>query len=269
MSDRILITPFKNKMNHFLINLQKYKRKKQKNFKDFNSFYSLDIDPKTQVKNFMSFSYHMSYSSSRKVTGEEDYSNAQSPVVGYTPIKIPKKYNKKDKLAASKTDENKNYSKKKCAEKPKYDLKNTFEMDANDINLINEFVDPDPKYLLNSEYLQLDYFLNMEVNQDNYYKIFDFCLNDDREIYQSYYNNNSNEFVNDYVNRFNNSSPKKSEQKLRLMDDYLIFDVDESQFYKKMSANPEKSFQVKGEDSTKVRVKVKKLPIKFLDDHIV
>ena len=127
----------------------------------------------------------------------------------------------------------------KIVERPKYETKFTsFEMDANDINLINEFMDPDPKYLVNSEYLQTDDFINMDISKENYGKIFDDNFGDSKQIFEDYCKNSSTEFKEEMILRFNNASPKKNEKKLTEMKDvdYLVYVVDEKQFYKKFKA---------------------------------
>lgn len=248
---------YKGKENHYLFNVESLNNnKKRKNYKDYEPFSFLDIDPKLQIKSYQGFNYLIC----NKTT--------QSPQNFYLDAKFSKKGSKKDKQLSR--EETKNVKKEKMVEKPKYDLKFTFELEANDINLINEFVDPDPKYLQNSEYLQTDYFLNMEISQENYNKIFDPLMEEDKKLIEHYCNNDSNDFLLDYQSRLNNTSPKKHDMKLRELNDldYLVYVVDEKQFYKKMIVT-EKSFNtVKQDDSPKVRVKVKKLPIKIFDDHL-
>ena len=156
----------------------------------------------------------------------------------------------------------------------------SFELDANEINIANEFVDADPKYLHNSEYRQLDYFVNVDINIENYSKIFDVTKFDD--LHGDLPNCN-NELVDEFLQKFSNSSPKKKEHKLKELknEDYLIYDVDEKQFYKKLRRDKEETFEIKNEtrnlnsskltsdESPKIKVKVKKLPINIFDDHIL
>ena len=67
------------------------------------------------------------------------------------------KFQKKNKKSSDKKPRENNSFIYKACEKPKYDLKFTsFEIDAEELNVINEFSDPDPKYLQKSEYEKLD-----------------------------------------------------------------------------------------------------------------
>lgn len=251
--ENLKLSKFKEKENHYLMNIENYHFKRKKSYRDYESFNFLDIDTKMQIKDYNNFNFH-------KTTTYSE-SSPDSRIVS------TKKY-KKDKNIGR--DETKNIKKEKIIERPKYDLKLTFDLEANDINLINEFVDPDPKYIQNSEYLQIDYFLNMEINQENYYKIFDPIVEEDRALIEHYCKNDSNEFVLDYQAKLNNNNPKKGDSKLKELNDvdYLVYVVDEKQFYKKMTGT-EKTFNSNRlYDSPKIKVKVKKVPIKFYDNHI-
>lgn len=274
----VYITKYKTYNNHYLINLENYKRKRNKNKNEFESFYNLDIDHKTQIKNFSGFTYNPNEPIAMQPIINENHNipiNNNPPSLDDFEIKKNKFYKRKiysikDKTGDKNnlnTDKNINYS-NKTIEKPKCDLKYTFELDENDINLINEFVDPDPKYLQNSEYLQQDYFVNMEINSENYNKIFDTNNLDEKQLFEEYYNNTSKEFTDDILTRFNNNNNRKKNEKKRneLNDnDYLIYVVEESQFYKRLSATSEKNLS----DTPKRKIKVKQLPLKIFDDHII
>ena len=60
----------------------------------------------------------------------------------------------------------------------------TFEID-NETNIIQDFLDPDPKRLLDSEYLTIDKFITMEIKSENYKEIFD-EEKDDNKIYEQF-----------------------------------------------------------------------------------
>jgi hypothetical protein len=273
--DVVKISDYNNLPNHYLFDLSKYKKKKHKNLADFESFFFLDLDHKTHIKNLHSFSYNnvninqnsQNYHSNN-ITANAMSNTKNEDGEEFSSNKFIRKNLRKERSV--KDIFNDKYTGawiRNTSEKPKWDLKFTFEMDANDTNLINEFVDPDPKYLQNSEYFTIDYFLNMEINQENYNKIFDINLNDNMNLFEEYFNNSSNEFKDDFLQRFNNTIPKKKEQKKKELNDmeYLIFDTKENQFYKKLKVSSEK--YTRDEDSPKVRVKVKKIPMKILDDH--
>ena len=158
----------------------------------------------------------------------------------------------------------------------------------------------------------------MEINNENYNKIFDSSFNSKNIQDQPDAILNTNEFVEDFLIKFNNEGHKKKDRLLRELknSDYLIYDVEEKQFYKKIPNNLEDSsnssnniagnfntglagfwnvtkfnnlnvmktvdnsnfnfnknnqkniFLSKGEESPKIKVKVKKVPIKIFDDHI-
>lgn len=294
--------------NKYLVSLENYhlyKKKKgyKKNITDIDSFYFLDIDHKTMIKDFYNLNYNLLYDNFSLITTpihatrsnnflnssnnnsfifmgnsflrsqESNNTNMRKSAesFGETPKYLDlndnefliKRYNTraspKRKLEDRKNsrtrkndwsfkklsnDENLD-SQGKQIEKPKYDVKITsFEMDANEINLTNEFVDPDPKYLQNSEYHQLDYFLTMDINSENYSKFFDPSFNaieENKLFIDKKLDGNviSNEFVEDFLQRISNTSSKRKEHKLRELKnaDYLIYDVNEKQFYKKLKIN--------------------------------
>lgn len=294
--------------NKYLVSLENYhlyKKKKgyRKNIADIDSFYFLDIDHKTMIKDFYNLNYNLLYDNFNLITTpihatrsnnflnssnnnsfilmgnsfqrSQEANNTNMRKSAESFVETPKyldlndnefvikRYNtraspkrKMEDRKNSRTRKN-DWSFKKLSndenldslgkqiEKPKYDVKITsFEMDANEINLTNEFVDPDPKYLQNSEYHQLDYFLTMDINSENYSKFFDPSFNPieenklfiDQKLEGSVI---SNEFVEDFLQRINNTSSKRKEHKLRELKnaDYLIYDVNEKQFYKKLKIN--------------------------------
>jgi hypothetical protein len=298
----------KKDKNKFLVTLENYhlyKKKKgyRKNIVDIDSFYFLDIDHKTMIKNFYDVNYNLLYENINLMTtpvhatrsnnflnssnnnsfiytgnsfmrSQEGFNiNMRKSAESF--VETPKhldlndneflvrRYNTRASPMRKGEDGKNSRTRKndwsfkrvsndeifdslgKVIEKPKYDIKITsFEMDANEINLTNEFVDPDPKYLQNSEYHQLDYFLTMDINSDNYNKFFDpnFTTIDENKLFIDPKNENSvisNEFVDDFLQRINNTSSKKKEHKLRELKnaDYLIYDVNEKQFYKKLKIN--------------------------------
>ena len=234
----------KIKENEYLLNLEIYRKKKLKNFKNFVPFCFLDIDPKTQIKNFHSYSYDTKY---------YDDDNEKE-------IKIKK--NKKEKHV-SKNEEYINY----VVDKPKMNLKFSFDLDDNEINLINEFVVPDPKYLRNGEYLQTDDFSNLVIDKSSFHKIFEYEINENKNIFESYCNKDSNEFVEDYMIKFNITTAKKKNLKFKESKDkdYLIYDVNENQFYKKVTNDQNSKHDLL--TSPKVKVPFKKLPISIYENH--
>jgi hypothetical protein len=316
----------KNNSNvyQYRVNLENYplyKKSKgyKKNLEEIETFYSLGPDQKNKIKNFYQINYNTCYETSTGQSKLNTPVNLKSSFLNDNMVYASpsengdeeRKYNtrthpvsrRKRDLSQSKRKIKKqewNYKpnaedfNEKFVDKPKYDIKITsFEMDANEINLTNEFVDPDPKYLQNSEFHHLDAFINMKIDLENYNNIFDtdFVKLENNFYKDPTYDSVSNEFVEDILQKANNRSHKNKENKMRELSnvDYLIFNVDEKQFYKKITnesngnnmnnynqiSNPKLLQQTDNsgnekqrEASPKIHVKVKKLPIKIFDDHI-
>jgi hypothetical protein len=266
------------KQNHFLVNIERFKKKKTKNFKDFVPFCLLDIDHKTQIKNFFTYSYDTKYDEN---TNAKNFDTILSPENFLNPgthtkentlrsMKSKTKFLKKEKSLTKFEGEGYNND-KTVVEKPKFDAKFTFEFDENEINLINEFVDPDPKYLQNSEYTQTDYFANIPLNNEtSFSNVFDNeNFSEDLKFYEKYHKNEFNDFVEDFNNRFNNNIPKKNEKKYFVQHekDYLIYVVSEGQFYKNIVQEASFKNGAVLTDSPKVKVKVKRIPMRIIENH--
>jgi hypothetical protein len=340
----IQIKKYKNFNNagQYLINLQKYSYHKKINFiknpNEITSFPFLDVDHKTQIKNFQSFNYNSLNNSAISLdsTCTPDKNNisfnalaksksaADNQIIEHiSPYFLThdkdnlhlsldfnsiKKSKKKNKIKKNKNPTptgkyngsiaNYNYLNNSAinAEKPKYELKFcSFDMDANEQNLINDFVEPVLQYHQNSEYLQTDDFLNIDINHKNYYQIFDNIFDDGTSLEDQEKNSHfsKNEFVEDFLFRFNNSANKKNDNKFKdiIDDDHLIYMVNEKHFYRKLKntninttdvPNYNNSFvnttvqnsksnvisSAIRDDSPKARVKVKYLPIKIIENHI-
>ena len=134
---------------------------------------------------------------------------------------------------------------------PKYNLKFTFDFDENDLNLIREYIEPDIKFR-GSEFEEKDDFLKMEINKENFYKIFNQDLTEDLALAKAYYENNSSEFKEDLQVMLLNNNPKKvqKKQKNNKDKDYLIFDVSKNVFYKKIQVAKNNSSQIMFNESS-------------------
>jgi hypothetical protein len=186
---------------------------------------------------------------------------------------------------------------------PKYNLKFTFDFDENDLNLIREYIEPDIKFR-GSEFEEKDDFLKMEINKENFSKIFNQDLTEDLTLAKAYYDNNSSEFKEDLQVMLLNNNPKKvqKKQKNNKDKDYLIFDVSKNVFYKKIQVMNNNSSQIMINessnninnvsnfggnfnnqmsksssntvsglffDSPKMVVKVNKIPLNLIEDYII
>jgi len=176
---------------------------------------------------------------------------------------------------------------------PKYNIKFTFDLDENDFNLIREYIEPDIKFR-GIEFEEKEEFLKIDINKDNYFKVFNQDLIDDPVLIKDYYENNCCEFKDDIQTMLSNNNPKKvhKKQKNNKNNDFLIFDVNKNVFYKKIQNfnnnntsiclmndinNNSDNKNNKGSnmkirnflDSPKMIVKVLKLPINFIDDYII
>lgn len=76
----------------------------------------------------------------------------------------------------------------------------------------------------------------MEINKENFFKIFNQDLTEDPALAKAYYENNCSEFKDDLQVMLSNTNPKKvqKKQKNNKDKDYLIFDVSKNVFYKKI-----------------------------------
>jgi hypothetical protein len=76
----------------------------------------------------------------------------------------------------------------------------------------------------------------MEINKENFFKIFNQDLTEDPALAKAYYENNCSEFKDDLQVMLSNTNPKKvqKKQKNNKDKDYLIFDVNKNVFYKKI-----------------------------------
>jgi len=195
------------------------------------------------------------------------------------------------------------YSNELKVSEPKYNLKFTFDFDENDLNLIREYIEPDIKFR-GSEFEEKDDFLKMEINKENFYKIFNQDLTEDLALAKAYYENNSSEFKEDLQVMLLNNNPKKvqKKQKNNKDKDYLIFDVSKNVFYKKIQVAKNNSSQIMFNessnninnvsnfaenfnnqmslsssntvsglffDSPKMVVKVNKIPLNLIEDYII
>lgn len=128
---------------------------------------------------------------------------------------------------------------------PKYNLKFTFDFDENEKNIIRDFIDPDIKLPV-YEFDEKDEFFKMDIDKDNFYKIFDQDLTDDTNHIKEYYENNCTEFKEDFQNMLLNINQKKQQKKPKRNNDndYIIYDTSKQKFYKKKvgknSNNPNK-----------------------------
>jgi hypothetical protein len=300
------------------LELQKTNFRKEK---DFNSGminlsetnFTSDVLHKSHIKNFFSFNYNSMYDSYNNSTN-----NSTSKTSNNTPYfhksqtftnQQVSEFNFTKEINTEKAQQLQNTKKKQKplnekkpiktqgssnlinpSAKPKYQLKFTsFEIDADDLNAINEFADIDPKYLTKSEYEKLDYFVNMEINQDNVKNIFDaeFNSEEDYQIIKEHCDNQkiSNEYVEDCLMMFNNSKKKKEGKLSKLKEsDILVFDVAEKQFYKKIKTSEDVKLtkvskeNVNGviqnninydQDESLVKVNVTIFPVNIYEDHVI
>lgn len=145
-----------------------------------------------------------------------------------------------------------------------------------------------------SEYLEKDEFLKMEMNKENYNKIFDNdFLQENYDLNQeNYLKKDTDEFKEDIKNMLSNSNARRIQIKQRKNydKDYLIYDVEKNLFYRKMNIIDIK--EKKGSfsldkikrsrslgfiendsnnliDSPKTIVRIQRLPIKIKEDYII
>ena len=153
---------------------------------------------------------------------------------------------------------------------PKYNLKFTFDLDENDINLIHDFVEPEIKFR-NSDFYEKDDFLKMEINKENYDKLFIKEISDNENFIKEYYENNCKDFKEDFQVMLSNINPKKINKKPKENfndKDYLIYDVNKNIFYKKIFSDITYK-KTKIVESPKIALKIKRLPINLIDEYVV
>lgn len=118
------------------------------------------------------------------------------------------------------------------------------------MNLIREYVEPDIKFR-GSEYEEKDEFLKMEINKENFLKLFNQDFTEEPALAKAYYENNCSEFKDDLKIMLSNTNPKKvqKKQKNNKDKDYLIFDVSKNVFYKKIQVMNNNASQTMINDS--------------------
>ena len=189
---------------------------------------------------------------------------------------IIKNFEKKDKAENYPIKNNKQYNirLKNELNKANYltEIKKIFTFDIdNEINIIQDFLDPDPETLLNPEFTTTDKFLSMEIKPENYKDIFD-EEKEDYKIYEQFCNQKiSSEYSKDIENIFDNKM-KKNEKNNTVdpMNDggLIIYNLDENLFYKKLNKNNEISIPG-NENSPKTQIKVKRMPWFLNDDYFL
>ena len=252
-----------NSKNSYLVCLEHLKNYQRKNLyrpysslsdvdriSNVNSNFISEMLHKSHIKNFSSFNYNIAFENYNLTNPKQNLNNPVTTQFHKSQTMVSLNENsvlnntisenildrgqiniKNKKKANDKKPKEKSSLITTICEKPKYDLKFTsFEIDADELNAINEFSDPDPKYLQKSEYEKLDYFVNMVINRENTNNIFDPELNtnEDKQIIMEHCDRNkiSNEYVEDCLMRFNNSQQKKEGKLTKLKDsDILIYDV--------------------------------------------
>jgi len=184
-------------------------------------------------------------------------------------------------------------SKEPKVNEPRYNFKFTFDIDENDHNLIREFIEPEIKFR-SSEYEEKDDFIKLEINKENFFKLFNQDINDEPALIKDYYENNSSEFKDDLKTMLSNTNPKKMQKKHKNNKDkdYLVYDVNKNIFYKKfnnfdnnmnpiLTENENHNINNIGQfnkskinaknisnDSPKMMVKVNRLPLNFIENYI-
>jgi hypothetical protein len=146
----------------------------------------------------------------------------------------------------------------------------TFEID-NEINIIQEFLDPDPQTLLNSEYSTIDKFLTIKIKADNYKEIFDEEKEDTKPYEEFCAVKISTEYAEDVKKIFDNKLKKKDKNNAgeSMNDGMIIYNIDEKQFYRKLNKNNEMGIIPGNDNSPKTLIKVKRMPWNINDEYFL